>query len=168
MLACYLQRLSHLNIESCKGISSIAESFNDIKLTEAFVSSYFESLNPPNQSGLPGCKLLQYLNISNCTGMTINSIETFVRAYGKFLNVSKPLILSIVLYRNSIILPHFYWIFEKNHQHSYRSRWMGSLQSNQMLISAKEKILRQENLLDHLHHRLLLLLRYEILRDGFW
>ena len=88
VLACYLQRLSHLNIETCKGISSIALSFNDVKINDGAVSSYFKSLNPPNQSGLPGCKLLQYLNVSNCTGMTIDSIETFVRAYGKFLNVS--------------------------------------------------------------------------------
>lgn len=88
-MACYLQRLSHLNIESCEGIRSLAMSFNDIKEEQISVSSYFGALNPPNQFGLPGCKLLQYLNVSNCVGMTMNSIATFIRAFGKNLKVGK-------------------------------------------------------------------------------
>ena len=71
-------------------------SFNDMKEEQISVSSYFDALNPPNQFGLPGCKLLQYLNVSNCVGMTMNSITTFIRAFGKVLKVSKTIISKVV------------------------------------------------------------------------
>ena len=67
-------------------------SFNDMKEEQISVSSYFDALNPPNQFGLPGCKLLQYLNVSKCVGMTMNSITTFIRAFGKVLKVNKTII----------------------------------------------------------------------------
>ena len=86
-MACFLQRLTHLNIESCQGIGSMALSYDDIKLNKTSTSSYYEVLNPPNLAGLPGCKLLQYLNVSNCIGMTVDSIERFVRAFGRLLKV---------------------------------------------------------------------------------
>ena len=70
-------------------------SFNDMKEEQISVSSYFDALNPPNQFGLPGCKLLQYLNVSNCVGMTMNSITTFIRAFGKVLKVNKTIIIII-------------------------------------------------------------------------
>ena len=71
-------------------------SFNDIQEEKISVSSYFEKLNPPNQFGLPGCKILQYLNVSNCVGMNINSIATFIRAFGKNLKVSRNIITMVV------------------------------------------------------------------------
>ena len=71
-------------------------SFNDMKEEQISISSYFDALNPPNQFGLPGCKLLQYLNVSNCVGMTMNSITTFIRAFGKVLKVSKTINSKVV------------------------------------------------------------------------
>ena len=88
VMATFLQRLSHLNVESCTEITSMALSFDDIKSSQASTSAYLDVLNPPNRDGLPGCKLLQSIYVSRCVGLTIDSIETFIRALGRPLKVS--------------------------------------------------------------------------------
>ena len=122
-MACFLQRLTHLNIESCQGIGSIALPYDDIKLNKTSPSSYYEVLNPPNLAGLPGCKLLQYLNVSNCIGMTVDSIERFVRAFGRLLKVRAHNISGMSLFQLTLqILPYKIILFIA---HS-RSKWMVS------------------------------------------
>ena len=79
-MACYLQRLSHLSIGSCRGVTSLVLKFNQIK-------TFYQETNPPNPAGLLGCQFLQYLNVSNCIGIRLQSINAFIKDLGRSLKV---------------------------------------------------------------------------------
>ena len=80
IMACYLQRLSHLSIASCGGVTSLMSTFKDIN------TLYNETI-PPNPAGLLGCQFLQYLNVSNCVGIKLESINGFIKAQERSLKV---------------------------------------------------------------------------------
>ena len=79
-MACYLQRLSHLSIGSCRGVTSLVLKFKQIK-------AFYKETVPPNPAGLLGCQFLQYLNVSNCVGIRLESINDFIKALGRSLKV---------------------------------------------------------------------------------
>ena len=80
-MACFLQRLSHLDIDSCRGVTSLALTSGASKLSPDI------QLISPNQAGLAGCTFLHYLNVSKCPAITLESIDTLVEKLGSTLKV---------------------------------------------------------------------------------
>ena len=80
-MACFLQRLSHLDIESCHRVTSLALTSGSNKLPSN------AQLIFPNKEGLLGCTFLQYLNVSKCPRVTLESLDALVEKYGPSLKV---------------------------------------------------------------------------------
>ena len=81
-MACFLRRLSHLDMDSFRGITSLALISGSDKFSRNLHLSY------TNQAGLPGCTFLQYLNVvSKCFGITLELIDTLRDQLGSSLKV---------------------------------------------------------------------------------
>ena len=80
-MTCFLQRLCHLDIDSCRGVTSVALTDGSNKMSPDI------QLIPPNRAGLPGCIFLNYLNVSKCLGISFESIDALVKKVGPCLKV---------------------------------------------------------------------------------